>query len=305
MRIRGYRVAAALLTTIVWTNPALASPPSGMFTFEELARGQVVENGTVNLPAATDLVSASYAAPPGATSGWRRGPGETVVAVTSGVITVVQADGCHEIQYKSGEAVILPAGQFVLRNGGDGPAGFAGVFFNLPPGGPAPLVDGAADQAPADCANGGGAGPGLSISNMVRGTVSAQAQYHEASVHAAGDSIAVEAGGDALVTLFHLEPGFSTGWFKHTEQVVVVSRGTLTFYEGHDGKCVKADEYRAGQAYHHAPHDHMAVNEGDETVDLTAVNFNLPHGSAHPVVGSQGEANDFTPAPPADCPRLR
>jgi quercetin dioxygenase-like cupin family protein len=305
MRVRGYRVVAALLTTMVWANPALASPPSGMFTFEELARAQAVEGGTVNLPGATDLVSASYTVPPGATSGWRTGPGETVLAVTSGVITVVQADGCRETDYKSGEAVVLPTGQFMVGNGGEGSAGFAGVFFNLPPGGPAPLVDGATEEDPAGCAKGGGAAAGLSISNLVRGTAPAQAYHHDATVHAAGDGIAVEAGGDVLVTLFHLEPGFSTGWFKHTEQVVVVTRGTLTFYEGRDGKCVKADEYRAGQAYHHAPHDHMAVNEGDETVALTAVNFNLPHGSAYPVVGSQGEANDFTPAPPADCPRLR
>jgi hypothetical protein len=87
----------------------------------------------------------------------------------------------------------------------------------------------------------------------------------------------------------------------------MVTKGTLTYYEGHDGHCVKAGEFTAGQGYvHAAPVTHMPVNEGPEVVELTVVYFNLPHNARPaPVVGNQTDAVNFAALPPADCPKLR
>jgi len=79
------------------------------------------------------------------------------------------------------------------------------------------------------------------------------------------------------------------------------------YYEGRDGNCVKSDEYTTGQAWYHPTHTHMAVNEGHDTAKITSIAFDVPTKSATtpPVVGNVTDVYDFTPLPPADCPRLR
>jgi quercetin dioxygenase-like cupin family protein len=123
---------------------------------------------------------------------------------------------------------------------------------------------------------------------------------------AANRIVAAEAK-DVLVTSYEFQPKFSTGWETHLPAIVVVTRGTMTYYEGQAGQCVIAGQYTAGQAYTHPGNLHLATNEGPEIVDLTVVYFNLPHGGAGavvPVLGNTVDANDFTPLPPRDCPSL-
>ena len=116
----------------------------------------------------------------------------------------------------------------------------------------------------------------------------------------------MEAGRDIYVVSYHAEPYGSAGWMTHRPALGIVTKGTLTYYEGRDGRCVKSGVFTAGQAYvHGSPVTHMPVNEGPEAFEGIYVYFDLPP-NAHPlpVVGNQTEAVDFTALPPRDCPRI-
>jgi hypothetical protein len=144
----------------------------------------------------------------------------------------------------------------------------------------------------------------LAVTELGAGAFVGPGHYHGHHMHSS-EANPFEAGSDVLFSSYRLEPGTSSGWITHRSQFVIVTAGTLSYYEGMDGKCDKTDEYGAHTAYYHGPHTHMAVNEGNQPLTLTIVHFNVPHNDhPAPVVGNQGDAFDFTPLPPADCPRL-
>jgi quercetin dioxygenase-like cupin family protein len=119
----------------------------------------------------------------------------------------------------------------------------------------------------------------------------------------------VEAGKDVLVSVYRLGPGASAGWHTHPDVIGVILKGTFSYYEGHDGKCVPSGKFTKGQAWFvksHEGHGHLGVNEEDEPLEVLAIYFNVPERyKAVPVLGNQMDTLDFSPMPPADCPRLR
>ncbi len=292
------------IAVLAGVNAASATPPSGQFSYTEHGRVQQAADTTVTIPAA-DNVSSSYTIAPGGDTGWRTGSGDSVLAVTKGALAVDQAGSCATQDVAAGKAVVVPAGKFRLRNHGSEPAEFNGVFFNLPVGGPGPLVEGSAESAPA-C-------PGISAAavapNGVSGADSARGVITAGKYHGADPSGTVvhslAAGKDMFVGSYTLEPGFSTGWIVHTDELVILTKGKLAIWEARDGKCAKVEEYSAGQAWAHKPHRHMGVNEGSEPVVARVVGFNMKHGDPMPVFGSNPDHFDFTQLPPADCPRVR
>jgi quercetin dioxygenase-like cupin family protein len=297
--------AVAVLATV---NAASATPPTGQFSYTEHGRVQQAVNATVTIPAA-DNVSSSYTIAPGGDTGWRTGSGDSVLAVTKGALAVDQAQGCASQDVAAGKAVVVPAGKFRLRNHGSQPAEFSGVFFNLPAGGPGPLVEGSAESAPA-CS---GVSPaavapnGVSMADSARGATDPYlhgAQGHGVDAH--GTVVhSLDAGKDMFVGTYTLEPGFSTGWIVHTDELVILTKGKVAIWEARDGKCAKVEEYSAGQAWAHKPHRHMGVNEGTESVVARVIGFNMKHGDPMPIFGSNPDHFDFTQLPPSDCPRLR
>jgi len=297
-------VIAVLMEGVL--NPASASPPSGQFSYTEHGRVQQAANATVTIPAA-DNVSSSYTIAPGGDTGWRMATGDAVIAVVKGALTVAQAQGCASQDVAAGHAVVVPAGNLRLRNAGNQPAEFEGMFFNLPVGGPNPLVDGGAEPAPA-C---GGVSAtavvpnGVSAAEPARGVTAPYANGGHGA-DASGTVVhSLEAGKDMVVLTYVLEPGFSTGWIVHTDEMAIITKGTLGIYEARDGKCQKVEEYTAGQAWAHKPHRHLGVNEGNEQAVVRIIGFNMKHGEPMPVFGSNMDHIDFTQSPPADCPRLR
>jgi quercetin dioxygenase-like cupin family protein len=307
-------VAAALAATTCAVTAmsmpaAVATPPSGLPSkISDLARVQVIEGGTAAAPPGTDAVSATYTLEPGFDSGWRTEPGTSVFAVTKGVLSVRDAKGCSTKEYRGGQAAVVPAGQYDIADAGDEPVEFAGIFLNLAPGAASPLVDGVAESAPTGCRDAGHAAFATAtpaVSDHVRATMVPIAAYGH-SVHARGaHGITAEPATDMLVTSYEFPPGFSTGWITHQPQLAFVTRGTLTYYEGRDGRCVRSETYRPGQAFIHQGGLHMAVNEGTEPLDATIIYFNLPHGSPASFVPGAGSLDgiDFTALPPTDCPR--
>jgi quercetin dioxygenase-like cupin family protein len=293
--------AAAVLATV---NAASATPPSGDFSYTEHGRVQQSGNATLTIPASDNLES-SYTMAAGGDTGWRTAAGDVVIAVFKGALTVDQAQGCASQEVAAGRAVAVPPGKFRLRSAGNQPAQFSGVFFNLPVGGPDPLVASEAEPAPA-CAGVSAAAvvpSGVSAADSARGVITA-GKYHGADpsgtvVHS------LDAGKDMFVGSYTLEPGFSTGWIVHTDELVILTKGKLAIWEARDGKCAKVEEYSAGQAWAHKPHRHMGVNEGTESAVARVVGFNMKHGDPMPIVGSNPDHFDFTQLPPSDCPRVR
>jgi quercetin dioxygenase-like cupin family protein len=307
-KLPGLSTVLAAVAVLATVNAASATPPTGQFSYTEHGRAEQSANSTLTIPAA-DNVSSSYSIAPGGTTGWRTSPGDAVVAVTKGALALDRAQGCAGEDVAAGKAVVISPGQFRLRNAGDQPAEFNGVFFNLPAGGPSPLVDGAAEPAP-DCPGISAAAvtpQGVSGSDVARGVT--DPYLHHANGHGVDSHGTVvhqlQAGMDMAVFTYVLEPGFSTGWLIHTDEMAIITKGTLGIVEARDGGCKKVEEYSAGQAWAHKPHKHMGVNEGNETAVVRIIGFNMKHGEPMPVVGSNTDHIDFTQAPPADCPRLR
>lgn len=311
-KLLGLFSVCALIGVAAGVDGAGATPPSGEFSSAEHGRAQQTADATVVVPTGYDVLSATYTVAPGGGTGWRSSPGTTVVAVTKGALKVEQAAGCAGQDVPAGKSVVLERGTLRLQNAGQEPVELLAHFTGLTSGGGDPLTAGAETPAP-DCEGaGGGAGAnGVSVLKSFRGDPSAyfdQTQGDHAG-HGGGSSdgyaskeLSVAAGKDMFMVTVTLQPGFSTGWFAHTEHVAIITKGHWAFYEPRDGKCEKVEEYHAGQAWPHVVHRHMGSVQGNEPVEVTLFGFNLRHGDPPPVFGSQADHLDFTHQPPSECP---
>lgn len=307
-KLLGLFSVCALVGVAAGVDGAGATPPSGPPPdVKEYGRAQQVEAGKVVASSGYDVQHTIYTLAPGGDTGWRNGPGSTTLAVIKGALKLEQAEGCASRDLPAGGALVLGPGKFRLQNTGGEPAEILANFTNLSKGGGAPL-DGDADSAPA-CAGVGAAAVanGLSAAQTFRGDPTAyyrqaHAGHGGADGYGASSEIAVDAGKDATMMTFTLKPGFSTGWFAHTPHVAVITKGTWAFFEARDGKCEKVEEYRAGDAWLHPVHRHLGAVQGNEVVEITVFGFNMNHGEAKPVLGSQPDHIDFAYAPPSECP---
>ncbi|HEV3365632.1 MAG TPA: hypothetical protein VG795_16120, partial [Acidimicrobiia bacterium] len=286
---------------------AAATPPSGQFSSTKYGRARQVEDAKVVASSNYDVESSTYTVAPGGNTGWRTGPGTTALAVTKGTLKVEQADGCVSRDVAAGTSVVLPPGQFRLHNGGQEPVEMLVNFTDLPNGGGSPL-DGPAGPAPS-CAGFAAAGTpeGVSAGKSFRGDVTAYFRQAHAG-HGDGKGgyptkeLAVQAGKDTFMGTFTLQPGFSTGWFTHTDHVAILTKGAWAFYEARNGKCEKVEEYRAGEAWVHHVHRHLGAVQGNEPAEITLFGFNMRHGDPFPVFDSNPDHFDFSQSPPGDCP---
>ena len=307
-KLLGLFSVCALVGVAAGVNGAGATPPSGPPPeVTEYGRGQQAEAGKVIASSGYDVQHTTYTLAPGGDTGWRTGPGSTTLAVTKGALKVEQAEGCASRDLAAGSVLVLPPGKFRLQNSGGEAAELMANFTNLPKGGGAPL-DGPAEAAPA-CAGFAAAAVvnGLSATKSFRGDPTAyyrQVQHvgHGGGNASASSEVPVEAGKDAVMMTFVLQPGFSTGWFAHTPHVAIITKGKWAFFEPRNGKCEKVEEYGPGDAWIHPTHRHMGAVQGSEPVEITVFGFNMNHGEPKPVVGSQPDHLDFAHAPPTECP---
>ena len=309
-KLLGLFSVCALVGVAAGVNGAGATPPSGQFSSTEYGRAQQTEDAKVVAASNYDVLSSIYTVAPGGDTGWRTGPGTTALAVTKGALTVEQAEGCASRGLAAGNALVLPPGKFRLLNAGQEAVELLANFTDLPAGGGSPLVDGPADPAPPCAEFAAAAVPnGVSSSNSFRGDATPYFEQSNAG-HGGGHSgdgyatkeLTVKAGLDTFMATFTLQPGFSTGWFAHTEHVAIITKGAWAFYEPRDGKCDKVEEYRAGAAWVHDVHRHLGAVQGSEPAEITLFGFNLKHGEPMPVFDSNPDHLDFTHAPPSECP---
>jgi quercetin dioxygenase-like cupin family protein len=302
-KLLGLMSLCALVGAAAGAHGAGATPPSGQFASVEHGRAQQAADGTVVAAAGQDVGSATYTVAPGGDSGWRTGPGTTTVAVTKGALKVVQAD-CASQDVAAGNAVVLAAGQFRLQNAGQEPAELLANFTALSAGGGTPLVDGPPEAAPA-CAGEAAEPQGVTVGKYFRGDVSPyfrQVHAGHGGAEGATKDLKVEAGKDAFMGTYTLQPGFSTGWFTHTPHIAIITKGSWAFYGERDGKCQIVEEYQAGEAWPHDVHRHLGAVQGNEPVELTLFGYNMKHGDPMPLLDSNPDHLDFMHAPPASCP---
>jgi quercetin dioxygenase-like cupin family protein len=306
-KLLGLFSVCALVGVAAGANGAGATPPTGQFSSTEYGRAQQVADAKVVASSGYDVESSTYTVAPGGDTGWRSGPGTTALAVTKGVLEIEQAEGCTSRDLPAGSSLVLGPGRFRLHNAGQEPVELLANFTDLPGG--APVVDGPAEAAPACAGFAPAAANGISVSRSFRGDVSpyfrqAHAGHGGAEAQNAYPTkeLSVEAGKDTFMGTFSLQPGFSTGWFAHTEHVAIITKGVWAFYEARDGKCEKVEEYRAGEAWVHSVHRHLGAVQGNEPVEITLFGFNLRHGDPMPVLDSNPDHLDFTHAPPSECP---
>ena len=308
-KLLGLFSVCALVGVAAGVDGAGATPPSGEFSAAEYGRAQQVADTKVVIPGGYDVLSSTYSIAPGGDTGWRTGPGTTSLAITKGSLKVEQADGCAGRDIAAGTSIVLPAGKFRLQNAGQEPVELLANFTGLPNGGGAPLVDGPTDSAPACSGFAPAAAPGgVSSSKSFRGDVTAYFKQAHAG-HTGGAAggygtkdFSLAKGKDMFMVTVTLQPGFSTGWFAHTEHVAIITKGAWAFYEPRDGKCQKVEEYRAGDAWAHVKHRHLGAVQGDQPAEITLFGFNLRHGDPAPVFGSNADHLDFAQSPPQECP---
>ena len=302
MRRKPVVAAAVFCSTMLSMSVAFATPPTGDVNYKDYARSEVTNAASVPATIGTNLMSGQYSIAPGGETGWRRLPGAMVLAVTKGKRTLRGSDQCDANDYATGQAAVVNAGTYRVENTGGEPLEFFGLFFGEPAGAPKPLTEGPTAKAPENCSGVSGlaaadaAPAGVSVATVAAGTFG-QSEYGNPPL------LEVHPGKDLFATYYDFGPNTSSGWLSHRPAVNIVESGELTYYEGRNGQCVKTEVYRAGQAFYHPAHRHMAVNEGTEHLHLTTVYFDLPHDE-HPLpaLGNQTSAVDFTQAPPSECP---
>jgi hypothetical protein len=296
-------VVVAAITSVLSVGTAFATPPTGEVQFKDMARAQAMESLTVPINVGTAFASGSYSVAPGGETGWRKLPGPMVLAVNKGKLMLHGGEGCAAKEYTTGQAAVAAAGTYLVHNAGSDPLEFFGWFFDQAPGGPKPLAEGPTEAAPANCTGAlaaGGEPSGVKLSEPALGTL-----VPGAFGHGANKTLTIEAGKDVYASWLDISPGWSSGWLSHHSAANIVSKGELSYVEAKDGKCDESEVYKAGEAFYHPAHRHMAFNKGEEHVILWTMYFNLPHDTPLPVIGNTITAVDFTQAPPADCPRLR
>ena len=300
---RSASVVAVVLTSVLSMGTAFATPPTGDVKFKDMTRAQAVEKATVPIEVGKDFASGSYTVAAGGETGWRQLSGTSVLGINKGKLMLHGGEGCAAKEYGTGQAAVIPAGTYMVHNAGSEPLEFFGFFLNQTTGAPKPLADGPTAAPPANCTGvmATAASPsGVSLADAASGNL-VPGEFG----HGADKTLDIEAGKDVYASWLEISPGWSSGWLSHKPAANIVVTGELSYVEARDGKCDESEVYKAGEAFYHPAHRHMAFNKGKEKVILWTMYFNLPHETPAPVIGNTITAVDFTQAPPADCPRLR
>lgn len=297
---------AVALGTVLATGVAVATPPLGFATFDTIARGPAVGATTVNVAPGTGAYLGSYALAPGSSTGWRAQPGTSMLAVTSGTVRVVQAEGCVAREYTAPEIAVLPAGTVHVSNTGGGPVEFVGYFDGLGKAIGKPLVEGRAARAPKGCATAAyrAASAGVTALELASGVwrpIALQpAQHHIAAARAK-----VPTGADVqMLFVDHIAPGTSTGWYRHAPGIAFLIKGKSETWVATDTGCAKVEENVAGDAISHVHHDLHVTRISADSEPATAILLYWGMGNDRarkPGILNFAEANDFTPMPPPGC----
>lgn len=122
------------VVSLAGVTAAIATPPSGGITRNELAVGKVTDNIDIQRTEPTDFHIDVVTLEPGAVTGWHTHPGPEYSIVKAGAIVLVRDPKCAPITVSAGQGVFIPDGTAHLaHNDGKEPAELY-VTYTVPAG---------------------------------------------------------------------------------------------------------------------------------------------------------------------------
>lgn len=133
--IRTRYVALAWATvSLAGVSAAIATPPSGSISRNDLAVGKVTDNINIQRTEPSDFHIQVVTLEPGASSGWHTHPGPEYSIVKAGSVVLVRDPKCAPVTVSAGEGVFIPDGTAHLaHNEGKEPAELY-VTYTVPAG---------------------------------------------------------------------------------------------------------------------------------------------------------------------------
>ena len=282
-------ILGALLIFAISAPIVSATPPSGV-TGVVLARGANQTSDTLTAAAGRDVVTQMITFAPGATTGWHTHPGEVVVVVVSGTLSLWRTPGtaehatCTKRDVTAGQSWVAPGDgtEFDLaRNETTSPVVVQVTYVDVPVGSTSLIQHQTTNPCPGT--------PDEFATSGVTGAILARGTMGPAI------DIAVPAGPDFVIQEVVIAPGGQTGWHNHPGRVLVIVRsGTGTFV---DGDC-SVTTYAAGTAFLDTAL-HNFRNDGTTPLELVVTYTNVPVGGAFRI--DQAAPACAAPAPTASA----
>ena len=102
---------------------AVATPPTGQISRNELVTGNISEPITIERTEPSDAQIYVVSFEPGSDTGWHTHPGPEYVLVKAGEVVLQRAPACKKVTVKAGHGVFIPGGTpHVAHNVGKEPA---------------------------------------------------------------------------------------------------------------------------------------------------------------------------------------
>lgn len=120
--VRLVAVAWAVVT-VAGVAAAVATPPSGKISRNELVTGNITDPITIERSEPSDAQIYVVSFEPASDTGWHTHPGPEYAMVKAGEIVLQRAPDCKKITVKAGQGVFIPGGTpHVAHNVGKEPA---------------------------------------------------------------------------------------------------------------------------------------------------------------------------------------
>jgi quercetin dioxygenase-like cupin family protein len=139
MQIRAQHPAR--LVTLAWAavslagvTAAVATPPSGTSSRNELAVGKITDKIDIQRSDPSDFHIQDLTLDPGANSGWHTHPGPEYSIVKAGEVVLERSPACAPVTVKAGEGIFIPGGMpHIAHNDTKDPAELY-VTYTVPAG---------------------------------------------------------------------------------------------------------------------------------------------------------------------------
>ena len=115
--------AAWAAVTVAGVAAAVATPPSGKISRNELVTGHITDPITIERSEPSDAQIYVVSFEPASDTGWHTHPGPEYVMVKAGEVVLQRAPACEKVTVKAGQGVFIPGGTpHVAHNVGKEPA---------------------------------------------------------------------------------------------------------------------------------------------------------------------------------------
>lgn len=263
-------VLGAIVALAVSAATVSATPGSGV-TAVVLGRGTNQVTDTLTAAAGLDVVTQVITFAPGATTGWHTHPGEVVVVVVSGTLSLWRTPGtaehanCTKRDVTAGQGWVAPGSGTeydLARNETTSPVVVQVTYVNIPVGSTTLLTHQTTNPCPGT--------PDEFASSNVSGAILGRATI------ASAINIPVPSATDFVIQEVVIAPGGTSGWHTHPGQSLILVTGSGVTFVHSD--CTTTP-FPAGTGFIDQPGVvHMVRNEGTASAILFATYTNVPVG---------------------------